>query len=97
MVGEENVPGERFSSRKLLNVLRVSTVSYAAARRKNILLGSGNVEATCKALVELRMKRAGSRWKILAAEEVIQCISFELSIPLRVMRVLLGLEFCLSI
>jgi hypothetical protein len=46
--------------------------NYAKAYEESLPIGSGSMEATCKSLIEVRMKRGGMRWKEESGQEIIE-------------------------
>lgn len=56
----------------LRNQGEAGRLDYARARREGRPVGSGPVEATCKTVVEVRMKRCGTRWKRQSAARFVR-------------------------
>lgn len=46
-------------------------MNYADAKEKNLPIGSGIIEATCKSLVSQRMKRSGMSWNLLGGQSIL--------------------------
>lgn len=68
---EDDVPDALYEAFTYLDN-NADRMRYANVRKSGLPIGSGHVEATCKTIVAVRMKRAGARWKPDGAQACLQ-------------------------
>lgn len=75
---EDELPGALHEALTYLENNR-DRMRYAKVHTRNLPIGSGHVEATCKTLVTVRMKRSGARWKVHGGQAIMHLRSLALS------------------
>ena len=71
--------GDIEAARTYIENRRDRLLNYSSAHQKGLPIASGHVEATCKSLIEMRMRRSGARWTPDAAERMLTFRSLALS------------------
>lgn len=70
--GEVDVGGQKPVHQALTYIAHhKAQMNYAEARAQGRPIGSGHVEACCKQLVQVRMKRNGQRWKARGGQAIL--------------------------
>ena len=75
---EDDVPDALYDAFTYIDNNR-ERMRYASLKKQNLPIGSGHVEATCKTLVSVRMKRSGARWKDSGGQACLNLRSLALS------------------
>lgn len=58
---------------------RRSRLNYAESYAQGMPIASGHVEATCKSLVQVRMRRCGQRWTVRSSQAILNLRALALS------------------
>ena len=75
----ERMDGDAATAAKTYIKNRRSRLDYAAISAQGMPIASGHVEATCKSLVQVRMRRRGQRWTVASAQAILNLRALALS------------------
>ena len=83
--------GEAASAARTYIENRRSRLSYADSHAQGLPIASGHVEATCKSLVQVRMRRCGQRWTVSSSQAILNLRALALSsVWIEAMRLLMN-------
>lgn len=71
--------GEAVSAARTYIKNRRPRLNYAKIHREGLPIASGHVEATCKSLVHVRMRRCGQRWTVQSSQAILNLRALALS------------------